>query len=444
MLVVGASSKALIWTQAVFIEPTTQRIIFFCVAFYTFLFIIFQAKLKKIDLISMTNPNLLLLIVLIIGVLVYTLNYESLTRSEDALVWLAGVMLGQAAALCKVLEQRKAGLSLKIIGILSLFLSIASLCNTDYDQVRYLGRIRWSGVWHDPNIFGFLMGVGITLTVGFGLQAMRKAPVQKEGITAWRSILWKHKMAILFFIMITLMGCGLACSYSRGAWFATFSGLVYLLHFAARGLAPERTFMSSFSWLSRNWPSLFAILICAIVLAFWNFRQTEWRPLHRLFSVGNQNDFSWRNRVSAWNGALQITVEHPLCGVGWNRPEPMYAQYYCTSRVIEDAAIQVNDWLFIGDALGIPALLCLATYVWLRLTQTPKRSIESRNPLSTADWIEVTSRAGAIVLLVGFWFNGGLFKLGTSAAFWILLELGGANLVQDTTTEKSKANVTIV
>jgi hypothetical protein len=28
------------------------------------------------------------------------------------------------------------------------------------------------------------------------------------------------------------------------------------------------------------------------------------------------------------------------------------------------------------------------------------------------------------VLLVGFWFDGGLFKLATAAPFWILLELG--------------------
>ena len=33
-------------------------------------------------------------------------------------------------------------------------------------------------------------------------------------------------------------------------------------------------------------------------------------------------------------------------------------------------------------------------------------------------------RAGAVVLLVGFWFDGGLFKLAMAAPFWILLELG--------------------
>jgi hypothetical protein len=34
--------------------------------------------------------------------------------------------------------------------------------------------------------------------------------------------------------------------------------------------------------------------------------------------------------------------------------------------------------------------------------------------------------AGALVLLVAFWFDGGLFKLPTAALFWVLLELGAA------------------
>jgi len=38
--------------------------------------------------------------------------------------------------------------------------------------------------------------------------------------------------------------------------------------------------------------------------------------------------------------------------------------------------------------------------------------------------LKTTCRAGAIVLLVGFWFDGGLFKLATASTFWILLELG--------------------
>jgi hypothetical protein len=36
----------------------------------------------------------------------------------------------------------------------------------------------------------------------------------------------------------------------------------------------------------------------------------------------------------------------------------------------------------------------------------------------------VACRAGAIVMLVGFWFDGGLFNLATASVFWVLLELG--------------------
>ena len=34
-----------------------------------------------------------------------------------------------------------------------------------------------------------------------------------------------------------------------------------------------------------------------------------------------------------------------------------------------------------------------------------------------------------MVLLVGFWFDGGLFKLATGAMFWVLLELGREDML---------------
>ena len=38
--------------------------------------------------------------------------------------------------------------------------------------------------------------------------------------------------------------------------------------------------------------------------------------------------------------------------------------------------------------------------------------------------LSTVCRAAALVLLVGFWLDGGLFKLPTAATFWVLLELG--------------------
>jgi hypothetical protein len=47
-------------------------------------------------------------------------------------------------------------------------------------------------------------------------------------------------------------------------------------------------------------------------------------------------------------------------------------------------------------------------------------SSDSPSMLNSLDTI---CRAGAVVLLVGFWFDGGLFKLSVAPVFWALLEL---------------------
>jgi len=77
----------------------------------------------------------------------------------------------------------------------------------------------------------------------------------------------------------------------------------------------------------------------------------------------------------------------------------------------------------LGATLGIPALFCFSMYIWLSL----KGKAESRKQkaeIQEAGWLRTVCHASAIVLLIGFWFDGGLFKLPTGATFWILLELG--------------------
>jgi O-antigen ligase len=168
-------------------------------------------------------------------------------------------------------------------------------------------------------------------------------------------------------------------------------------------------------------------------LAFWQFRQTEWHPARRAFSSANINDFSWRNRIAAWEGTLQIVTEHPWFGAGWNQPASLYENYYLPAKVEESAAIQLNDYLMLGATLGIPALFCFVTYIWMSLNQKSEvgdRQVASR----TLDWSRTVCRAGAIMLAVGFWFDGGLFNLPTASTFWILLELGSVKLAQTKVT----------
>ncbi len=216
----------------------------------------------------------------------------------------------------------------------------------------------------------------------------------------WKSGIKKYAVGILCFVAVVLMGRGLLHSYSRGAWLATVCGMAYLVWTLKRGNAhltqaintrhlirPAATFSpsdaekdaqsgegeslscdTSFPWLNKNWLSLSAILLSVVVLFFWHFRQTTWHPARRALSAVNAVDFSWRNRIAAWEGALQITAEHPWFGTGWNQPEPLYEHYYLPQKLTESAAIQMNDYLMLGATLGIPALFCFGMYLWLSLT----------------------------------------------------------------------------
>ena len=81
----------------------------------------------------------------------------------------------------------------------------------------------------------------------------------------------------------------------------------------------------------------------------------------------------------------------------------------------------------------MPALVCFLVYVWLSLRGSPQSlvtRVEGRGSREehALDWLQATCRAGAIVLLVGFFFDGGLFKLATGSVFWILLELGRTDI----------------
>jgi hypothetical protein len=155
-----------------------------------------------------------------------------------------------------------------------------------------------------------------------------------------------------------------------------------------------------------------------------------------------------------------MMAERPWFGFGWNEPERMYDQYYRSAKVDEGMAFQLNDYFTLGTTLGLPALLCFTMYVGLSLRASPKSKVQ--RPKFQAGYPQITAqhaedsgqqpedgrqrtelpapptldlrlwtldcaavcRAGAVVLLVGFWFDGGLFKLATGATFWILLELG--------------------
>ena len=249
---------------------------------------------------------------------------------------------------------------------------------------------RWMGIWNNPNIYGMLMGTGTTLAIGLQVLSL-KSKIQSPKSEQ------KRKLIIIFlFIAITMMGVGLVMSYSRGAMLATSVGLLYLAW--------------SYGKLKWRWVLPGILIIAAVVCVFWHSTADSgpWY-LKRL-------DFSRpsaQHRVSAWHGAMQMMRDHPF-GVGWNKAVSIYEKSYSPPEN-GAAALTMNSYLMLGTELGLPALLCFIAYIFFKFKA------------NVADSLQVTCRAGAIVLIVAFWFDGGLFTLATAGVFWILLELGSAS-----------------
>jgi hypothetical protein len=63
--------------------------------------------------------------------------------------------------------------------------------------------------------------------------------------------------------------------------------------------------------------------------------------------------------------------------------------------------------------------------------------------LHPSSFLQATCHAGAIVLLVGFWFDGGLCELPTAATFWILLELGAVQPQENYLTASAAAKALV-
>jgi len=148
-----------------------------------------------------------------------------------------------------------------------------------------------------------------------------------------------------------------------------------------------------------------------------NFRGSENVILRRVASIGNPNDFSWRNRVASWEGALQMMADKPMLGHGWGRAEAMYDSFYKPAKLDTGAAIQMNDYLILGASLGIPALAAFVLLLLLLITGTLTEIAASDD----SQMLRYTFAAAALALAIAFWFDGGLFKLSTGVVFWILL-----------------------
>ena len=411
--------------QLVICDAQTQWMVVACLAIYFVAFLFLEQRLVgNRPWWRLYNPNLWLVGLVGLGALRYGLDCVRGAHPTEFVGLLAGVVLGQGALIwvCWPQDVRERAMrTLWLLGTIVCLLAGAALWQPAGEGTfQYRGVPRWRGAWTSPNTYGVLMATGLVLAVGqliYSLRFRAHSATFKSTRVAW---------IVASGVAASLCGVGLLKSYSRSAWLGIVVGIGFLIYELAYGCWTNGQLAR---WLRRNGRLCIVLIVSLWVLAFWQFRDTEWRLVRRAFSVGNINDFSWRNRLTTWEGALQMMADRPLIGFGWDRLCPAYSELYSPPKLAESGAIGLNDFFKIGVNSGLPALLCFAACIWLRLRRNMLAAIHESDCTvpSEVQKIEVFSsicRSGALVMFVGFWFAGGLFNLSLGPVFWALLLLG--------------------
>ncbi len=438
----------------------TQWMLMVCVAVWcgTLLFLTFS--LKDLPLIGL----------LIIAIVAYCISRAEDRPATDAVTLLFGVTLGKGMRFAlqsgkwkaesgnsPVLDTRHSTLDTFLFGLV-LLLAFASWWHLDMTDNFYHGP-RWMGLWNNPNDYGLLMSAGFVLSVGL-LAARerkehkdcekRKAEGRKRKLeTKWNPLRSLRSFAAIDFLLLIaagMLGMGLLFSYSRGSWFGATVGLLYLAK--AHG---------KFKWRSLKvflFSGFCFLLLIFGVWFFWNNTpdSAPWFVKRLDLSRG-----SAQHRIAAWRAGFEIMRDHPL-GVGWNKAVGVYQKNYSPPEG-GAAAITTNDYLMLGTQLGLPGLVCFLAYVALCFRGRARHSVRAANDanggqgtarptLDSRPWtldprLRTACRAGALTMLVAFWFDYGLFKLATAAVFWILLELGTENRMLKAENRKAEINLSL-
>jgi hypothetical protein len=391
------------------------------------------------------NARMICLLMFLSAALVdWSRNYSK-TGSSDLLVLLCGITLAHIILWLKM-EQGDStwalGIHMNVVNSLIVIFTFAVFLQPQcWEEFFYRGHRRWHGPWWNPNHFGLLIGSGLVLTVGQIFQYLGLLSTVSGRIT----VRPQYRRVGVYLLAACCMGFALIKSYSRGAWIGTVIALIYFgveaTSLSRRAARVVEAFGScagrGANWLfwgpraMRNRITLGIAIISLLALCFWNYRHARTPEVRRILSVGNPNDFSWRFRLVAYEGALQMMLSRPLGGFGWGEAETAYGSFFQPSDLLESKVILLNDYFMVGITLGLPALVCFTIYIgltWISNSSAKNKWSKGTMPnyyCGREEWLHASSRAAVIVFLVGFWLDRGIFWLALTVPFWVLLELGG-------------------
>lgn len=357
----------------------------------------------------------------------YAREYPVSALRADFLTLLTALAAGQGIAFWTAWDARRGqpdSVGRFVLTSLTVMLAAASLLHSDTGLAfQYRGVARWKGLWDTPNTFGVLMAMGFVLAVGLALQATRSGPSGESKQQRQRTR-WSH--LLIWLACAAATGTGLIQSYSRGAWLGAGLGMAGLgwgwLRAATAGPSGTNVGLRIARACAPAW---LVAMAAAGVLAFWCLRHTEAPLVRRAFTVGNVNDFSWRNRVATWPGTLEVMARKPLAGWAWGRPTSVFEHGHKPTSLSEGGAVTLNNCLMLGMMLGAPALIALVSWLWLGW-RAGDLELSTNGGAPVGGGVRRLCQAALIPCAIAIALDGVLFKAAVCVPMFVLLELGAS------------------
>lgn len=364
--------------------------------------------------------SLLVFCVLIYALARYWLQYEQAGRDTDALVLLFCVLLNQWLIWMMRECDRDAANRFRsrfvgafiLLGCLCLLMSpLNPKPNVLFDgPFLYHGRIRWTAIWQSPNAFGFLMAVIFMLSIGRAWQAARRA----------RDASWA-----LYLLPVAISGVCVVKSYSRGAWISTLCGVSFLIWngFGRRPAGKDHPAFAGQPRLAKNvFLCVMVGMIVGLSLGFGLKRLSHLQiPIvQRAVSAFGKRDFSSLNRIASYQDGINMLMDHPMAGYGWEDVVAIHTALYLQPGLTDGSPLKLNDFLMLALRLGLPmfAIFLLFIRVWLS-AGTRNKEFTAQNGRHDI----LLCRMATMMFAVGFLFTDGLFRLTFGGSFWLFLTL---------------------
>ncbi len=130
-----------------------------------------------------------------------------------------------------------------------------------------------------------------------------------------------------------------------------------ILTCGSRGAAVALLMMVLVYWIKSPKKILSGLLIVIFIFSFWSLSSQPWRE--RLFSAFRyEEDTTASIRLDLWKAGIDMTLDHPLMGVGMNNFPYQYANKYSPeARKVFWAPH--NIFIQASSELGVGGLLCL-------------------------------------------------------------------------------------